>query len=296
MHRQRIDLAPTPPFDFAQTLRFIGGFTPGEGEQQMTDTVLTRALRAGGQTVVCRITSHGTIEMPALACDLFATEPITADIIAAVRDRVSFWLSLADDLHPFYAIAETDAAFVPIVREWYGYHQVKFLTPFENACWAVLAQRSPLAVSRTMKDRLVTRYGGTLAVDGEVYAAFPEAVDLAGATPADLIETLRNARKVDYLHAVVQAWLGVDEAWLRAGPYDDVERWLRGIRGIGAWSASFVLARGLGRMERLAMDDALRRSAALVYGHPLSEPEFAMLVARYGEMQGYWGHYLRIAT
>ena len=86
------------------------------------------------------------------------------------------------------------------------------------------------------------------------------------------------------------------KTWLRGGPYDDVERWLRGIRGIGAWSASFVLVRGLGRMERIAPDDALRRSLARVYGYPFSDAEFARTAEQYGDMQGYWAHYLRIAT
>ncbi len=296
MHSTTINFTPTPPFDFAQTLHFIGDFTPGEGEQRVTGPTLTRALRVAGQTVVCRVASHGTIDAPALTCDLFAATPLAADVVVAVRDRVAFWLSLDDDLRPFYAAAADDAAFAPMVRDWYGYHQVKFLTPFENACWAVLAQRSPLAVSRLMKDRLVARFGGTCTVDGETYAAFPEPADLAGVTPAALVETLRNARKADYLHAVIQAWLAVDEQWLRTGPYDDVERWLRGIRGVGVWSASFVLIRGLGRMERLPPEDALTRAAARVYGHPLNAAEFAAVAVHYGAMQGYWGHYLRVAS
>jgi len=296
MHHTTIDFTPAPPFDFAHTRRFIGDFAPGEGEQQMAGATLTRALRIAGQTVVCRVASHGTVEAPAVTCDLFADAPIAAAVVVAARDRIAFWLGLEDDLRPFYAAATRDAAFAPVMREWYGYHQVKFLTPFENACWAVLAQRSPLAVSRLMKDRLAARFGGTCTMDGETYAAFPEPADLAGATPATLAETLRNARKADYLHAVIAAWLEVDEARLRTGPYDDVERWLRGIRGIGAWSASFVLIRSLGRMERIPPDDALLHAAARVYGHPLSTAEFTAVAAQYGTMQGYWGHYLRVAT
>jgi len=291
-----ISFAPMPPFDFAHTLRFIGAFAPGEGEQQTTGDTLTRALRVNGQTVVCHVTGSGTPDAPAIACDLTAAAPLTAETVAAVRDRVGFWLSLNDDLRLLYEAAQTDAAFLPIIRQWYGYHQVKFLTPFENACWAVLATRAPLAASRAMKDRLVARYGDALTVADATHAAFPAPADLASATPADLVEILHNARKADYLYAVIQAWQGVDETWLRTGPYDDVERWLRGIRGIGAWSASFVLVRGLGRMERIAPEDALRRSLARVYGYTFSDAEFAAKAEQYGDMQGYWAHYLRIAT
>ena len=293
---ETISFAPVPPFDFAHTLRFIGAFTPGMGDQQTTRSTLTRALRVNGQTVVCRIAASGTSDTPTLTGDLTAATPLAAATVAAVRDRVHFWLSLTDDLRPLYAAAEEDPAFASVVQHWHGFHQVKFLTPFEIACWSVLVQRTPLAVSRAMKDRLVARYGGALTVAGETHAAFPEPADLAPATPADLAETVRNPRKADYLHAVIQAWQGVDEMWLREGPYNEVEQWLRGIRGIGVWSASFVLVRGLGRMERITPSDELNHAIARVYGHPFNEAEFATTAARYGDLRGYWALYLRAAT
>src|SRR5918912_1287128 len=47
-----------------------------------------------------------------------------------------------------------------------GYHQVKFITPFENACWAVIHQRNLLTVSRRMKQGLVQFFDRKLALDG----------------------------------------------------------------------------------------------------------------------------------
>lgn len=296
MHHAHIVLTPTPPFDFAHTLRFLKGFSPGEGEQQLTGDTLARAVRVAGQTVVCRVASTGSIDAPELACDLFAKARLDDATVAAVRERVGFWLSIADDLRPFYAAAAGDAAFAPVAHAWYGHHQVKFLTPFENACWAVLSQRAPIAVARVVKDRFAARYGDTLTLDNEPFVAFPAPEDFGGVSPDDLLDTVRNSRKADYLGAVIEAWQAVDEDWLRTGPYEDVERWLRGIRGVGAWSASFVLLRGLGRMERIPPNDALLRAAARVYGHPLTPAEFETVAARYGDWRGYWGYYLRIAA
>ena len=53
-----------------------------------------------------------------------------------------------DDLQPFYALAEADPPFWALVQRLYGYHQVRFFTPFENTCWAILGQRTPFAVAR----------------------------------------------------------------------------------------------------------------------------------------------------
>ena len=47
-----------------------------------------------------------------------------------------------------------DRPFAPVVRKLYGYHQVKFLTPFENACWAILTQRNPVPAAKEIKRAL----------------------------------------------------------------------------------------------------------------------------------------------
>lgn len=294
MHTETFTLTPVQPFRLAQTLRFLHNFAPAEGEQEARADTLTKAFRVSGQTIVARIAA--TDDDARLTCTLIADAPIPAETVSAMRDRIAFYLGTADDLRPFYAIGERDAAFAPIIADWYGYHQVKFPTPFENACWAVLSQRAPLAIARTMKDALIARYGGTLVVAEATHRAFPAPDDLAGATADDLQETIRNTRKAAYLHDVVRAFLTVDEMWLRAGPYDAVEAWLRAIPGIGPWSAAFVLIRGLGRVERIAPEDALLRAASAVYRAPMTPDGLRERAAQYGPWQGYWAHYLRVAA
>lgn len=53
-------------------------------------------------------------------------------------DRGQFFLSVDDDLAPFYTIGREDPHVLPIQKRLRGSHQVKFLTPFKNACWADL--------------------------------------------------------------------------------------------------------------------------------------------------------------
>jgi DNA-3-methyladenine glycosylase II len=83
-----------------------------------------------------------------------------------------------------------------------------------------------------------------------------------------------------------------------------VRAWLLGIKGIGAWSADFVLLRGLGRMQQLhiareslfekRMSDAV--SKVYANGKRLSGKEILNLAERYGEWQGYWAYYLRMTV
>jgi DNA-3-methyladenine glycosylase II len=291
-------LTPTPPFDFARSLKFLGAFQPTAGEQSLAERALAKAVLIDGQTIVFRVTSSGEVEAPRLDYTLFSDQPIGADAARAAADRVAFFLSLKDDLRPFYAVGRDDPAFAPIVERLYGYHQVKFLTPFENACWAILTQRNTMPIARRLKQALVERFGAHLEVDGVCYEAFPEATRLAAADPADLLAILPTLRRDEYLAAVARAFSVADEAWLRSAPYAEVAAWLRAIDGIGPWSASFVLLRGLGRTEQLPVGEKrLAAAAGRLYngGPPLSEAALGRLAERYGPWRGYWAHYVRVA-
>ncbi len=289
-----VELRPTAPFDFGQSLAFLDGFPLMRGDTTIADGALTRAVVVDGATVVFRVESRGTIDEPSLHGTLYAERPITETVRDAALDRIAFFLSIADDLVSFYAIGREDAAFAPVIAHLYGYHQAKFLTPFDNAAWAILSQRTPMMAARKTWDALIERYGSRLTVGGQTYRAFPTAERLATVSPDDLLAILPNLRKAPYLHAAAQSFDDVDELWLRTAPYDDVRTWLLRIPGIGDWSATFVLTRALGRMERHAGEDALLRAAAKVYGPAAATPDDLNAIARrYGVYQGYWAHYLR---
>lgn len=290
---------PVPPFDFGRSLAFLDAFAPARGEQVLGERALTKAVAVGGGAVAFRLRSTGGVDRPALAYTLFSDRPIDPARRRAAVDRLTFFLSLSDDLGPFYAIARDDPDFAPVLGRLHGYHQVKLLTPFENACWAVLTQRTPMVVAGAAKQALVRAYGHCLEVDGEAHSAFPEAAALATVLEDELAAEVRNARKGRYLAAVARAFAQVEEAWLRTAPYDAVEAWLRAIDGLGPWSAGFVLLRGLGRMERAPLTDrGLADAAARVYGDapPMTAQRLGRLAERYGPWQGYWAHYLRAAA
>jgi DNA-3-methyladenine glycosylase II len=292
-HAVAVRLIPAAPFDFAQTLRFVEVFTPASGEQRVAENTLTKAIMVHGRPIGFRVTSVGTTDAPALDYTLYSADPFTPDLIAACEDRLRFYLSLEDNLISFYEVARDDPAMAPIVQRRYGLRQIKFPTPFENAVWAILTQRTPIPVARVVKDRLVERYGGSIQVEGETLQAFPDAQTLAQADPAELESLVRNERKTAYLAAASAAIASVDEQWLRTGDFDEVEAWLRAIPGVGAWSAGFILIRGLGRVERVSSNEPLLRAAAKAYGESIPPTRFKELSAYYGATAGYWAFYLR---
>lgn len=297
-------ITPVAPFDFDKSLGFIRDFKPTQQEQTLSDRTLTKAVLVEGQIVVFRLRSIGTIDQPRLEYTLYSRQSLDAGIQQAALDRVGFSLSLMDDLKPFYTISQGDPGFAPVVDQLYGLHQVKFITPFENACWAVITQRTPISAAQQVKQALVEKFGDCLMIDDIPYWAFPDPDRLAAASERELSKLLKNARKAEYLNAVIHAFQHVDEGFLRTGDYDQVRAWLLNIKGIGEWSADFILLRSLGRMQQLHIasksifEQRMIDAAYKVYGNgrPMTAKAVLAIAERYGQWQGYWAYYLRTAA
>ena len=290
-------LCPTAPFDFSHALRFLAKFRPMMGQQTIEDAGLTKAFYVGGKIALFNVKWVGTPDKPEMRYTIWSEEALTSAEQKKAEEEITFFLSLDNDLRPFYALAETDPQFMPVVEKLYGYHQVKFsLTAFENACWAILSQRNQWNIALAMKARTAETFGSSITVNGESHLAFPQASQLANLDADQLNEVVRNTRKTECLLSAARAFDTVDESWLRSAPYEQVESWLLEIKGIGAWSATFVMLRGLGRMERVPLDEkALLEATRRVYGRDdLTHADVQRISQHYGEYAGYWAHYVRV--
>ncbi|MQY09099.1 DNA-3-methyladenine glycosylase family protein [Actinomadura macrotermitis] len=289
MNTESVLMPATAPFDFGHTLAFMSGFWATANSQRVVGDGLVTAVRAAGRTVAAVLTAEGG----GLRCVLHAAGPLTPDVVRAATGRIASSLGLDDDLSGFYDLARDDPDFAPVAERLRGYHQVRFPSPLETAVWAILAQRTALKVAAKEKDALATPFGNTLTLDGADYTAFPDVEQLASLQPGRIAELIGNRRKGEYVSGTVRAWLDIDEGFLRTGPYAEAKDVLLGLPGIGAWSAAFIMLRGLGRTDETPDEKQLKEAASRVYGRPLSGEQVQRLGAAYGPWQGYWAHYLR---
>ncbi len=80
--------------------------------------------------------------------------------------------------------------------------------------------------------------------------------------------------------------------WLRTGPFDEAEAWLRSITGFGEWSTLFVLFRGLGRGDRMTLTRPNAEAMRAAYGDR-SDDDLQAILDGYGPWAGYVLLYLR---
>ncbi|SFR36206.1 DNA-3-methyladenine glycosylase family protein [Halogeometricum limi] len=279
-------LPTAAPFDFDQSVRVLSRSAPcARGRACGESTLVTGGFAP--DPFVARVTSDGRGAVRAHVEWLDGAGDGTA-----VAASLEASLSLSDDLSRLYEAARTDEAFAPVVRDLFGYHHVRFSTPFEAACWAAVSRQTSSAVAARRHDALARSFGRVVAVGDETVSLFPTPAMVR--TRADAVrETLGDDRTTETVLALADTFL--DETLADRSTPDLTER-LGDVERFDPRAAEFVARRGFGRLDASPThDDGFRAVVADRYGlDDVTGDEVDRLAARYGDQRGYWAHYLRV--
>ncbi len=131
--------------------------------------------------------------------------------------------------------------------------------PFEGLCWAIVGQQVNLSFAATLRRRVVELCGAPIASPeaGAILAPpTPEAV--ARLDPGDLTARQFSRRKAEYLigtaAAIASGELPLDR--FPEEPATLVERRLLAVRGLGPWTAHYVMLRALGFADCVPVGDS----------------------------------------
>jgi DNA-3-methyladenine glycosylase II len=166
-------------------------------------------------------------------------------------------LGLAVDMQPFYDLARDNAVIGPLVERFSGVRPPRFPTVFEGLVNSIACQQVTLDLGILLLNRLSERFGVQVATGGTVLHAFPTPADLADVQEESIRElgfSRQKARAMKELSTHV-ADNSVDLARLEGMTNREAIADLSHIRGIGRWSAEYVLLRGLGRLDIFPGDD-----------------------------------------
>jgi DNA-3-methyladenine glycosylase II len=207
----------------------------------------------GDHPLLVAVTQQGTgleVTMTGLRVSASAQSHVTA-----VLERL---LGLRRDLHEFYACAEHDPRLNGLARRFSGLKPPRFPTLFEALLNGITCQQLSLTVGMLLLSRLTQCCG--LAVLG-VHAC-PRPEDLAGVAPEQLRRLGYSCQKsraiLDLAQTCVERAIDL-EALSELNDADAVTR-LQELRGVGRWTAEYVLLRGLGRTHIFPGDDVGARN------------------------------------
>ncbi|GGG79092.1 DNA-3-methyladenine glycosylase family protein [Paenibacillus radicis (ex Gao et al. 2016)] len=294
---------PLPePFSFTQNVSYLAR-AAGECMHRVVDGRIRKAIPVDGETegdsslsVVVEVFE----EQPGrLSVRFLAPEEPPSEL---VRDAVALytreWFDLDTDLAPFYHMASKDPLLELPIRTHHGLRTIGIPDLFEALCWGIIGQQINLPFAYTLKRRFVERYGRSLEYNGECYWLFPSPKDIAALPVEELTELKMTTKKSEYLIGVaglVSSGQLTKEKLLGAGDLKQAEKMLVSIRGIGPWTANYVLMRCLRTPSAFPIDDVgLHNAIKHVLGidrKPTKE-EIVKLSANWTGWQSYATFYL----
>ena len=137
---------------------------------------------------------------------------------------------------------------------------------YEAAAALVIGHRLSIAQTRSLRAKLATEHGDSIAVGEQQFQAFPR--------PQLLLELDRFGpifgEKIERLHGIAEAALAgrLDRARLRNTPYDEALAELRTLRGVGPFIAQAILIRGAGLADEVSDDDVTAQAVQYAYDLP----------------------------
>lgn len=255
----------------ANVLAFHGR-DPQSHSERVEGGTLWKALEWKGQAVVVEL----QVEEGRARVQAHGSAPFV-ELNHALHAQVLRLLGLVQDPAPFERSLAHDTAFQALVRERSGLRIPQTASVWEALVWAILGQQVNLAFAYALRRDLTLRAGLPTAFGLHAHPS-PEAV--AELDLADL-QALRLSRaKAEALLGAARAVVArtLDLEALPLGTATRAEARLLGLKGVGPWTARYVLMRGCGFGDCVPVGDAalvkaLQRQFHLEHRPGLSETE-----------------------
>lgn len=181
----------------------------------------------------------------------------TMQIAKAATDFVDEWFDLSRDLQPFYDLAHRDEILKEVVLAYKGLRIIAVEELFEALSWSIMGQQISLQVAYGLKQKLVTTFGESVVHDDIEYWLFPSAEKVASLNVEELRNLSFTQRKAEYLIGVAEliATDQLNKEQLLVMSLGEMETRLTAIRGIGKWSANYVIMRCLRHPDAFPLAD-----------------------------------------
>jgi DNA-3-methyladenine glycosylase II len=254
-----LHLKPVPPFRLDLTV-WVLRRRPHNLMDRWDGETYRRVLLLGDQPVEVAISQSGPPETPELRVEACCVEPeieVESEISEILAATLTWMLGLDIDLTEFYRFAAQDPGLQGLVRDFRGAKPPRYPSLFEALVNAVAGQQISLTVAIHLLNRLTQAFGEPFPEKPGPAHAFPRPSDLAELQPQplrDLGFSFTKARTIIELSQnLVAGSAGLEH--LDSLGDDDAVKALSLLKGIGRWSAEYVLLRGLGRRHLFPGDD-----------------------------------------
>lgn len=291
---QELRLLVPEEFSFDENLKYLSR-SSNECLFKIKDERIYKALPIEKETLVIEVSGE---QGDYITVRFLGIPSPPQSVRNAVALYIHEWFDLGRDLGPFYDLAKSDPLLGKAVTSFYGLRNIGVPDLFEALCWGILGQQINLTYAYTLKRRLVESFGRNVVHEGEAYWVFPNPEDIAKLTVTDLDGLRMTVKKCEFLIGVAQLMARGEltkEQLLNTDNVKAAEKILVNIRGIGPWTANYVLMRCLRFPSAFPIDDVgLHNAIKLLLGTEKkpSKEEILKLSAKWSGWESYATFYL----
>jgi len=245
-------IAPVPPFRLDLTCWALRR-SPVNIIDAWDGTSYSRLFSLSGQVVEVKARQSGPPEKPVIKITAAIPDGSRQKMRRELDGLIRKMFGTDIDLSPFYKTALRNKQLGEMTVKFSGLKPPRFASLFEALVNGVCFQQLSIAAGTSLLNRLVA-FG--LVSAGR--RAFPGPEDLAKITPGELKSIGFSMNKARALVAFSRAiaYEGLDLESLVSLADDEVIKTLDGIRGVGPWTAQYVLLRGMGRLSIFPSGDS----------------------------------------
>jgi DNA-3-methyladenine glycosylase II len=237
-------------FSFAECLLFLNR-SPRECLHQVREQSVYKLLAPEGNPVLLKISEDPAQQ--ALVAEVLQGE-VNESSSVYIRGFLNRWMHLDGRMDDFYAFAAKDPLLGPLTRSFKGLRLIGIPDLFEAITWTITGQQINLSFAYTLKQRLVQAFGYAL----EDHYLYPHPAVIASLQPEDLTVMQFSRTKAEGIIRVAKLMAAgeLTEEILKQMPYERALETLVSIKGIGNWSANYVLMKFAQHPQALPLEDA----------------------------------------
>jgi AraC family transcriptional regulator, regulatory protein of adaptative response / DNA-3-methyladenine glycosylase II len=196
-----------------------------------------------------------TIASRVAQCEVLHPAHLDAAVMERIHTHVVSGLGLSCDPLPFETQLEASPELAPLIEGQRGLRVSLIGDHFDGLVWVIVGQQITLSFAFTLRRRLIERVSREIA-GGLFLPPAPHAV--AELAEEELMRFQFSRAKAAYLigaaQALVDGRLPLEQ--LAQKPVTQIERRLLALRGIGPWSAHYLLMRSYGFLDCVPVGDA----------------------------------------
>jgi DNA-3-methyladenine glycosylase II len=209
-------------------------------EVDLEKQCVTKAVSVYGKPIIILVSI-----LDKRLCIEFPLGNVDAKTKNELGQYVDEWFDLNRDLQPFYDLTAQDEILRDVVASYKGLRIVGVEDLFEALCWAIMGQQISLHVAYSLKQKLVTTFGESITYQDKKYWLFPTTEKIGSISLEKLRELSFTQRKAEYVLGVAQLMTvgTLSHQQFEGLSLEQMEKDLTSIRGIGKWSANYVIMR-----------------------------------------------------